>query len=146
MNGGRTVGIDLDDPKLKSCWESNPGPQNLEFQAGVAERLPFSDDEFETVTALEVLEHVEGPRDMLDEMSRVASRRILVSVPREPVWRMLNMARGAYIRDLGNTPGHLNHWSKKSFVRLLEDYGEVDDVRTPFPWTMVLLRLDIQNK
>ena len=27
------------------------------------------------------------------------------------------MARGAYLRDLGNTPGHVNHWSKRSFVR-----------------------------
>ena len=27
------------------------------------------------------------------------------------------MARGAYLKDLGNTPGHVNHWSKRSFVR-----------------------------
>jgi len=27
-----------------------------------------------------------------------------VSVPREPLWRMLNMARGAYWKSLGNTP------------------------------------------
>ena len=78
---------------------------------------------------------------MLDEMSRVASRKILVSVPREPIWRILNMARGAYIKDLGNTPGHLNHWSKRSFVQMLKGYGRVDAVLTPFPWTMVLLRL-----
>ena len=29
------------------------------------------------------------------------------------------MARGAYLKDLGNTPGHLNHWSKRAFVELL---------------------------
>ena len=27
------------------------------------------------------------------------------------------MARGAYWSELGNTPGHLNHWSRRSFVR-----------------------------
>ena len=32
---------------------------------------------------------------------------------------MVNMARGAYLKDLGNTPGHLNHWSKRSFVQML---------------------------
>jgi hypothetical protein len=60
-------------------------------------------------------------------------------VPREPVWRMTNMARGAYLRDLGNTPGHLNHWSKRSFVSLLSRYGTVEHVRSPFPWTMLLV-------
>ena len=38
-------------------------------------------------------------------------------MPREPLWRGLNMARGAYLKDLGNTPGHVNHWSKRSFHR-----------------------------
>ncbi len=141
MNDGRIVGIDLEDSKLKKEWEENPGPDNLEFKVGIAERLPFADNEFDTVTALEVLEHVPEPRHMLDEMSRVTSRKILVSVPREPIWRILNMARGAYIKELGNTPGHLNHWSKRDFVQMLEGHGRVDEVFTPFPWTMVLLRL-----
>jgi hypothetical protein len=74
-------------------------------------------------------------------MARVAGRHLLVSVPREPLWRGLNMARGAYLKDLGNTPGHLNHWSKRAFVRLLGQHGEVIEARSPFPWTMVLLRL-----
>ena len=56
------------------------------------------------------------PEATLAEMARVARRHLLVSVPREPLWRGLNMARGAYLRDLGNTPGHVNHWSKRAFV------------------------------
>jgi hypothetical protein len=51
------------------------------------------------------------------------------------------MARGAYLKDLGNTPGHLNHWSKRSFVGLLSRHGTVVEARTPFPWTMLLVRL-----
>jgi hypothetical protein len=51
------------------------------------------------------------------------------------------MARGAYWRALGNTPGHLNHWSQRSFVRLLSSHGRVAEVRSPFPWTMALVRL-----
>jgi hypothetical protein len=74
-------------------------------------------------------------------MARVASRWLLVSVPHEPLWRILNMARGAYLRQLGNTPGHLNHWTQRSFVSLLRGYGEVVVTRSPFPWTMLLVRL-----
>ena len=67
--------------------------------------------------AIEVLEHVPDPEATLAEMARVARRRLLVSVPREPLWRGLNMARGAYLRALGNTPGHVNHWSKRGVRR-----------------------------
>jgi hypothetical protein len=51
------------------------------------------------------------------------------------------MARGAYIKDLGNTPGHLNHWSRKAFVELLSKYGTVEETRSPFPWTMLLVKV-----
>jgi hypothetical protein len=74
-------------------------------------------------------------------MARCARGHLLVSVPREPLWRMLNLARGAYWTSLGNTPGHLNHWSRRSFVELLSRHGEVVEARSPFPWTMLLVRL-----
>ena len=92
-------------------------------------------------SAIEVLEHVPEPEATLAEMARVARGHLLVSVPREPLWRGLNMARGAYWRDLGNTPGHVNHWSKRGFVSLLSRYGTVEEARSPFPWTMLLVRL-----
>jgi hypothetical protein len=90
---------------------------------------------------MEVLEHVPDPGGVLAEMSRVASRWVLVSVPREPLWRVLNMARGEYLRDFGNTPGHLNHWSKRGFRKLLTRYGEIVELRSPPPWTMALVRV-----
>ena len=106
-----------------------------------AENLPFADSEFDVATAIEVLEHVPDPAHTVAEMARVAQRWILVSVPREPLWRGLNMARGAYWSAGGNTPGHLNHWSKRSFVQLLSKHGEVVEARSPFPWTMLLVRV-----
>jgi hypothetical protein len=74
-------------------------------------------------------------------MARVARGNLLVSVPREPLWRALNVARGAYVRELGNTPGHLNHWSRGGFESLVARFGEVIETRAPFPWTMVLARV-----
>jgi hypothetical protein len=89
--------------------------------------------------AIEVLEHVPDPEHSLAEMARVAERWLLVSVPREPLWRVLNVARGAYLNRVGNTPGHVNHWSRRSFVALLSRYGKVEQVRAPFPWTVLLV-------
>jgi 2-polyprenyl-3-methyl-5-hydroxy-6-metoxy-1,4-benzoquinol methylase len=140
LGDGRIVGIDLDDPKLRADWERRSRP-NLEFRVEEATRLSFADDEFDLACAIEVLEHVPDPEATVAEMARVASRHLLVSVPREPLWRGLNMARGAYLRELGNTPGHVNHWSKRAFVALLSRYGTVEAARSPFPWTMVLVRV-----
>jgi 2-polyprenyl-3-methyl-5-hydroxy-6-metoxy-1,4-benzoquinol methylase len=135
------LGIDLPDPKLEAHW-STRRRENLEFRAmdvgGLAE-LPSQG--FDLAAAIEVLEHVPDPERTLAEMARVAARHLLVSVPREPLWRALNLARGAYLRDLGNTPGHVNHWSKRSFVEAAGRYGEVIEARSPFPWTMLLVRV-----
>ena len=136
----RVVGIDLEEESIQAGWAQRQAP-NLEYHVMHAENLPFAENEFDLASAIEVLEHVPDPEHTLAEMARCAERHLLVSVPHEPLWRMLNMARGAYWSTLGNTPGHLNHWSRRSFVGLLSRYGQVAEVRSPFPWTMLLVRL-----
>ena len=135
------VGIDLADTKLEAQWRTRRR-ENLEFRTMDVDGLrSFPDRSFDLAAAIEVLEHVPDPEQTLAEMARVAERYLLVSVPREPLWRALNLARGAYVRDLGNTPGHLNHWSKRGFIRTASRYGEIAEARSPFPWTMLLVRV-----
>ncbi len=135
----RVVGIDLADPAIQAEWSKRTAP-NLEYRIMKAQNLPFADGEFAMASAIEVLEHVPDPEHTVAEMARVArGGHLLVSVPREPLWRAMNMARGAYLKDLGNTPGHLNHWSRKGFVELLSRHGQVVATRSPFPWTMLLV-------
>ncbi|HEV2773909.1 MAG TPA: class I SAM-dependent methyltransferase [Thermoleophilaceae bacterium] len=141
LGEGPVVGIDLDDPKLRAEWAQRSRP-NLEYRAADATALALADGDFDLAAAIEVLEHVPDPEATLAEMARVARRHLLVSVPREPLWRALNVARGAYLRSLGNTPGHVNHWSKRGFVSLLSRHGTVEQARSPFPWTMLLVRVD----
>ena len=139
LGDGHVVGIDLEDPALRREWEARSRP-NLDFRAVEPGDLPFGRDEFDIACALEVLEHVPDPERTLAEMARVARSWVLVSVPREPLWRGLNMLRGAYVRQLGNTPGHLNHWSKRGFLDFVNRHGQIEAIRSPFPWTMVLVR------
>ena len=140
LETGHVVGVDLEDPKLREEWSRRARP-NLDFRTYEGPALPFGSGEFDVACAIEVLEHVPDPERTLAEMVRVARRHVLVSVPREPLWRGLNMARGAYLRDLGNTPGHVNHWSKRAFVAFAGQHGRIEEVRSPFPWTMLLVRI-----
>ena len=140
IGGGHVLGVDLDDPALRDEWSRRTLP-NLEFRPlPPGPDLPFETGEFDIACAIEVLEHVPDPARTLAEMVRVARRHVLVSVPREPLWRALNMLRGAYLRELGNTPGHVNHWSKDSFLDFVNAHGQIAAVSSPFPWTMVLVR------
>ncbi len=136
----RVVGLDLEDPGLRDHWAGRRR-SNLEFVSGRARELPYAAQEFDLVTAIESLEHLPEPQLVLEEMARVARSHLLVSVPREPLWRILNLVRGAYPRALGNTPGHVNHWSRRAFLDLLSDYGALTAVRSPLPWTMALIRM-----
>jgi 2-polyprenyl-3-methyl-5-hydroxy-6-metoxy-1,4-benzoquinol methylase len=138
LGHGRAVGLDLDDPKLRAEWDARTRA-NLEFRTLDGPELPFEKDEFDVACALEVLEHVPDPGRTLAEMVRVARRHVIVSVPREPMWRALNMVRGAYVRDLGNTPGHVNHWSRGAFLDFVNEHGRIEAVRSPFPWTVLLV-------
>ena len=97
-------------------------------------------DGAELVVCCEVLEHLPDPVRALAILKQLARPHLIVSVPREPLWRGLNLARGKYWRDLGNTPGHLQHWSTNAFLALLQEQLEVVDLRQPLPWTMALCR------
>jgi 2-polyprenyl-3-methyl-5-hydroxy-6-metoxy-1,4-benzoquinol methylase len=111
------------------------------FQVGSIYDLERGRDGADLMVCCEVLEHVERPDEALQALQRVMRSHLIVSVPREPIWRLLNLARGKYLPHLGNTPGHLQHWSTGAFTRLMTKYFELVEVRTPLPWTMALCRL-----
>jgi ubiquinone/menaquinone biosynthesis C-methylase UbiE len=101
----------------------NNNPHLTIFQESVYE-LKYKDNSVELVLLLEVLEHLDFPKLALEELKRISKKYIILGVPREPLWRFLNICRFKYLRNFGNTPGHLNHWSKKSIIKLVEkEYG-----------------------
>ena len=132
--GVPVIGLDLPDDELAAQWQS----RELSCAFGDAGSLPFPDDAFDLVLAIEVFEHLPDPSAAMAELSRVCAGSLIASVPFEPIWRIGNMARGRYVRDLGNTPGHINHWTNRGFTKLVGAHFDVVDRATPLPWTMVL--------
>lgn len=99
-------------------------------------------NEYDLVVCSEVLEHLEEPENALKKINEITADKgyILLSVPNEPIWRICNMARGKYLKQLGNTPGHIQHWSKRAFCKMLtKNNMRIIETKTPFPWTMVLI-------
>ena len=136
LTGVTTVGVDLGVSALEAEWRRREAGL-LSFDVASAYELPFEDGSFDCVCALEVLEHLERPGEALAEMARVAGRFLLLSVPREPLWRISHVLAGRDLRAFGNTPGHINHWSARRFRQLVSRYGRVRRLERPFPWTVV---------
>lgn len=78
----------------------------------------------------------------VSEFLWVSKRYVLATVPREPIWCMLNLCRGKYIKELGNTPGHIQYWSTQAFLKIWAREGVIGS-RTPLPWTVVLVEKGI---
>jgi SAM-dependent methyltransferase len=133
--GARIVASDI---SLRTALGARDHAPGIDYVLAAAEALPFPAETFDLVCAFEMLEHLADPERGLAELLRVTRRHLLVSVPWEPVWRGMNMLRGAYWSELGNTPGHLQHWTRAGFVRFVGRQATVLEVRRPFPWTMVL--------
>ncbi|MFA4931105.1 MAG: class I SAM-dependent methyltransferase [Patescibacteria group bacterium] len=94
---------------------------------------------FDLIYCLEVLEHLVDPITALQELHRVSRQYVIASVPHEPWWRLLNLCRLHYVKDWGNTPGHIQHWDVGSFKQLVSDRFNIIQVKKPLPWIIFLL-------
>ncbi|MGI6338656.1 MAG: class I SAM-dependent methyltransferase [Bacteroidales bacterium] len=137
INNKKCCAIDFDIDEIKDAFKNLPF---CEVKFGTVYQIPYENREFELVTCTEVLEHLKEPAKALEEICRVTNKYVLLSVPREPLWRLLNIARLSYLKEFGNTPGHVNHWSCRQFIKFVENYFEVIDVSKPIPWSILIAK------
>ncbi len=81
-----------------------------------ASHLPFKDGSFDVAVLSEILEHVEDPVAALNEAQRIATF-VIISVPNEYEWK------DAEKQMAENPSGHLHHFTKSSFVSMLNASG-----------------------
>ncbi len=130
---------DFDERRVQAARALNPAIRCAQESLYELDR---ADASFDLVIVLEVLEHLDDPDRAMREIRRVARKWVVLSVPREPIWRVMNLARLKYAGSLGNTPGHIQHWSSRAFRKFAGQYGAVRQWRTPLPWTIVLLDVE----
>ena len=133
-------GSDFSDKVIELARENamTQGVSTDIFNSKSVYSLSPQKDGADLIVCCEVLEHLERPRDALESMRLLASKFVILSVPREPLWCPLNFLRGKYVTSWGNTPGHIQHWSTRSFIQLAHSFFVIEEVRTPLPWTMLL--------
>lgn len=136
LPGVALMGLDFSAEALRYPLHSD---DRWEKMRSDVTHLPFRDTCVDVVTCLEVLEHLREPEQALAELQRVCGRTIVLSVPNEPWFRIANLVRLKNLRELGNGPGHIQHWSARSFPRFVSSRFRVKQiVTTALPWTIVL--------
>ncbi len=121
-NFGESEGVDVSDDALEFCKA-----KGLKAHKGLAEKLPFEDESFDIVTALDVVEHLDDDIAGLKEMHRVLKTggRTLIFVPAFMwLWGVQD--------DISN---HRIRYTKKQIVERLNKAGFKIERATYANWT-----------
>lgn len=78
MKGLVGTGVDLSEEGIKKCKERGLDAQVIDL---TFKKLPFSDNEFDSVVLLDILEHLYRPEEFLREAARLSKKIIIISVP-----------------------------------------------------------------
>jgi len=100
---------------------------------------PAAGSAFDLIVCCEVLEHLDRPAEALEQMRALGPKRLILTVPHEPWFRLSNMARGKNVARLGNDLDHRNHWGRRSFRRQLESHFDVIELTSSYPWLLALV-------
>ena len=132
----RFTGLDLAESDVALCRAKFP---RIDARVASAYDLGFLEPgAHDLVMCCEVLEHLREPERALGEMARLRPKRLLLSVPHEPFFRLSNLARGKNVSRFGNDEDHVNHWGVGSFRKLVETRFRVLRTTTSYPWVLAL--------
>jgi SAM-dependent methyltransferase len=104
---------------------------------GSALDLPFRDQSFDTVVLCEILEHLEAPGHAIREASRVAARRVIITVPNDH--SLVRLARLLLGRDVEIDPEHIGSYNAFNLRTMLARYDFASHTEFAYPLRIQLL-------
>lgn len=137
--GINVEGADISERIIKVARNLHP---SIKFSIKSVYELSSYNECYDLVLAIEILEHLQYPKKAVEEMKKIVNKYFFFSVPNEPFFRLANVLRLKYLKDFGSTPGHINHWSKKSFRGFLEEQNFcIINIETSTLWSMALCKI-----
>jgi ubiquinone/menaquinone biosynthesis C-methylase UbiE len=73
------AGIEMNTERVDLC--NKILGQNAVILGNIQEGLDYKDNSFDTITCMEVLEHLDDPKKAVEELVRVSRKRIIITVP-----------------------------------------------------------------
>lgn len=127
-------------PEYIEFARENHSRKNITFKVAELNELSRSSS-FNLVMCTQVLEHLPDYDAAMKLLCSLSDSHVLITVPNEPWFRIGNLLRLKYVTSLGNTPGHINHWSKNGLKKLLSRFGTIEFLKTSTVWTVGLISI-----
>ncbi len=129
------TGLDLSEDAVAFARQQFGGAAT--YRQGSLYNLPFEADAFDAVVCSEVLEHLDDPTRALVELTRVARHHVLLTVPREPIFKWLNDVGRAL--GFSPDPGHVNFWTPRAFEAFVRAHFSEGEFRVHGIYQMALV-------
>lgn len=133
--GYQVIGLDQSESSLRVAKE-NDSTKSVQYLLGDAYQLPFEDGYFDAVLAMDFLEHVERPFDVLKEVKRVLKPQGLfffhtfaknwlshLIVIKGVEWFVKNTPSNLHVIDLFISPKNLRTWMQEVDLIPKEMFG-----------------------
>ena len=128
LHNAETIGVEL-EPNLSFLIRTYPNRTWLD-----GKELDYETIKADLVIVADMLEHVENPRTMLQQIQLVKGvKKLVFSTPER--------ARTSGIDDLGppNSPYHRREWNLEEFARLIGTYFKVESQTVSAQGTQIIL-------
>lgn len=112
---GYLIGIDLSLQALKIA--KNILGDKADFIQADVMHLPVRKSD--VVTAVELLEHVSNPWNVVTELARI-TKNLLITVPYPPLYRLANLCTLKNIKNLGEDSDHKHAFAPDKLEALLQ--------------------------
>jgi 2-polyprenyl-6-hydroxyphenyl methylase / 3-demethylubiquinone-9 3-methyltransferase len=133
--GYKVTGVDLSPESLKVARDHDH-TRSVKYELADAYHLPYPDESFDAVTAMDFLEHVERPQDVINEFARVLRPQGLFffhTFNRNPLshlvviklleWFIKNTPKNMHVIDLFIKPQELENYCDRAGMSILKMVG-----------------------
>lgn len=131
------LGLDLRPDALADARSRWPSKQ---FVCADLLDSQFDGRTFDVSIAFEVFEHLFDPDSLLERLVSLTDRALVLTVPHEPWFQLVNLMRGRDFIRLGNHPEHVQHWNPTSFAAFINQHAEVVSIQRSFPFMIATAR------
>jgi 2-polyprenyl-6-hydroxyphenyl methylase / 3-demethylubiquinone-9 3-methyltransferase len=158
-SGHIVTGVDLSATSLEIARQ-NDHSKSVTYLAGDATALPFDDEQFDVVCAMDFLEHVSNPKRVIREISRVLKKEGLFffhTFNRNPLswlvvikgvdWLIPNAPKHMHRYTLFIKPKELKLWCQEMGLHIVEQHGLSLHLFSKAVWKSLLqrrVRSDVQ--
>ena len=141
------IAVDFSSNAIRNAKQKSIPNENVFFIVCDLEQLPIRDNAIDKVASIDVLEHIERPQRVVDEISRVLSSHgqmllfTAVGENRLTLEFMLKPFLGKIIKSIRSTLGHVSIFTTQGICSMLSKEFTINHIEYMHHWVGWLLKI-----